>query len=519
MRSHLRRFDRSALVGMLLLFAFGAATPRVTADEDQFEPIRAAINKGLTESNLPSIAVAVARDGKIIWEQGFGLADRENRTPATEHTLYSVASVSKPLTATGLMVLVQRGKIDLDKPLDDYLGEAKLKARIGNAADATVRRVANHTSGLPLHYQFFYDDESFHPPARDETIRRYANLVTPPGEQFQYSNLGYGLLDFVIERVGEKKYADFMREEIFLPLGMTHTSVDVGPGLEPHQAIRYTPGGKRIPFYTFDHPGASAVYSSAHDLVRFAMFHMKEHLLDQRQILSDETIDAMQVSPGNEAGGYAIGWGKFKNARGYECVQHTGGMPGVSTTVRFVPSRRLAVVVLANSRSPLAYRLPDMIVDLLLPEQESEKKAATTNESAEAKEEPKKEEPNKEEPKAEESDQQPAKLKDLAGNWRGEIVTYQGSTPLRLTVKETGDVHVRLGDQLVTLLSNASFRNGILRGQFAGKVPYDDNRGRDYLIQLELKRRDDKLTGAASTITQPDAWGNNAVTHWAELKK
>ncbi len=111
--------------------------------------------------------MAVAHEGEIIWEEGFGWADRENRTPASEHTLYSLASISKPITATGLMLLVERGKVDLDKPIDDYLGEAKLRARVGDASEATVRRVANHTSGLPLHYQFFYEDEVVPaPPAR-----------------------------------------------------------------------------------------------------------------------------------------------------------------------------------------------------------------------------------------------------------------------------------------------------------------------------------------------------------------
>ena len=71
-------------------------------------------------------------------------------------------------------------------------------ARVGNAGDATVRRVANHTSGLPLHYQFFYADEPYRRPAMDETIRRYGNLVTAPGERYQYSNLGYGVIDYVI---------------------------------------------------------------------------------------------------------------------------------------------------------------------------------------------------------------------------------------------------------------------------------------------------------------------------------
>ena len=110
-----------------------------------------------------------------------------------------------------------------------------------------VRRVANHTSGLPLHYQFFYADEPYRVPPRDETIRRYGNLVTAPGEHYQYTNLGYGVLDYVIERTSGKRYADFMREEVFLPLGLTHTSIDIGPGLEPHQAIRYTPRGHADP--------------------------------------------------------------------------------------------------------------------------------------------------------------------------------------------------------------------------------------------------------------------------------
>ena len=106
--------------------------------------------------------------------------------------------------------------------------------------------MANHTAGLPLHYQFFYEDEPYRRPAMDETIRRYGNLVTAPGERFQYSNLGYGLLDYVTERLSGKGYADFMRQEVFLPLGLTRASVGVGPGLEPYAATRYGGGGMAV---------------------------------------------------------------------------------------------------------------------------------------------------------------------------------------------------------------------------------------------------------------------------------
>src|SRR5712692_9618381 len=202
----------------LFLFAVWAALALLSPalGNDQFERVRGIIRKAMMEEQLPSLAVGVASSGKILWEEGFGWADRENRTPATEHTMYSLASVSKTLTATGLMVLVERGRIDLDRPINDYLGEAKLKAWVGSAVEATVRRVANHSSGLPLHYQFFYEDEPHRPPSMDETILRYGNLVTAPGERYQYSNLGFGVLDYVIARVSRRAYEDFMREEVFV---------------------------------------------------------------------------------------------------------------------------------------------------------------------------------------------------------------------------------------------------------------------------------------------------------------
>ena len=169
----------------LLLFAavITAASARQNNSSAAFDRVREFIKQQLTERRLPSIAVAVARDGQIIWEEAFGWADTEKRVPATPHTMYSLASISKPITATGLMILKERGRIELDRPINEYLGEAKIAVRVGNPAEATVRRVANHTAGLPLHYQFFYDDEPYRAPSRDETIRRYGNCVTAPGER------------------------------------------------------------------------------------------------------------------------------------------------------------------------------------------------------------------------------------------------------------------------------------------------------------------------------------------------
>ncbi|MCA1596042.1 MAG: beta-lactamase family protein, partial [Chloroflexi bacterium] len=266
---------------------------RLARSAPSFAASREKIREGRLDGRLPSVAVGVYRRGEPVWEEAFGWADREKQTPATPHTMYSLASISKPLTALGIMILVERGLIDLDRPVNDYLGDAKLNGRVGDAAGATVRRIMQHTAGLPLHFQFFYEDEPYRRPPMDATILRYGNLVRAPGERYQYSNLGYGILDYVIERVSGTPYGDFMREEVFLPLGMFRSSIDIPPALSPFAAVRYGADGIPYPFYTFDHPGGSAAYASVHDLARLAFFVMGAALPDQKPILKPETIAAM----------------------------------------------------------------------------------------------------------------------------------------------------------------------------------------------------------------------------------
>jgi CubicO group peptidase (beta-lactamase class C family) len=481
---------RRALLLVIFGMVFAAAAP--AAAQDPFAAIRENIRKRLVEEPIPSLAVAVARDGKILWEEGFGWADRESRVPATEHTMYSLASITKPITATGLMVLAERKLIELDKPVNDYLGAAKLRARVGDAAEATVRRVAGHTSGLGLHYQFFYEDEPYARPSMDETILRYGQLFTAPGERYQYSNLGYGILDYLLERVSGRSYADFMRAEVFLPLGLTRTSVGIGAGLEKFAAARYNREGLRLPFYDFDHRGGSAVFASAHDLVRFGMFHLKSRLPEQRAILSDAAIDEMQ-KPG--MGNYGLGWSVNPDWNGRRVVSHTGGMPGVSTVLWIVPGEKIAIVVLANTQGAPVSAIAAQIL------------AAMLNVRP----------PEAPRPPEEPRDNQP--LAGLAGEWRGALETYQGSRPLVLRIEESGTVRVRLANQLWTLLNQVSFRDGWLSGRFAGDVGAEDASRRPHTILLTLKLRGEVLNGAASSVSISGPRGGNAQTHWVELRK
>src|SRR5205809_7326381 len=330
---------------MLVFVALdGFAHALLGQSSDQFALVRGAMHRLVDSMGSPSVAVAVAKDGQIVWEDAIGWANREQRIPATTNTIYPLASISKPITATGLMVLVERGQVDLDLPINTYLGPAKLTGLAGDARGATVRRVLSHTAGLPLHSQFFYSDRGYAPPDMAETIRRYGKLVFPPGQVVEYSNLGYGIIGNVIERVSGKSYAEFMRQEVFVPLGLTHTSIDLPIGLENFVAERYDNDERALPFFTFDHIGASSVYSSAHDLVRFAMFHLKDRLPDQRAILQDATVDLMhQPTPPSTSG---LGFGIFE---GGKLLAHTGGMPGATTLMILYPAWNLAVIVLSNT--------------------------------------------------------------------------------------------------------------------------------------------------------------------------
>jgi CubicO group peptidase (beta-lactamase class C family) len=412
------------------------------------------------------------------------------------------------------MILKERGLLDLDRPINDYLGDAKLTARVGDAADATVRRVANHTAGLPLHYHFFYDDEPYLRPPMEETIRRYGNLITAPGERFQYSNLGYGILDRMIARLSGKSYPDFMRQEVFLPLGMTRASVDIGAGLEPFQAIRYGADGIRYPFYDFDHSGGSAVFCSAHDLVRFGMFYLKAHLEDQKVILSDETIDQMQIntaSPG-ETNGYGVGWGINENDRGYRSVSHGGGMGGVNTNLLLIPSEHIAVAVLSNGCSELPFTLTADILAALFPTY-AEKLAEQQSEQAKQNESP--------------PEPEFAPPAELLGAWKGSVQTYQGDIPLALWFKETGDIHAQLGSQLKTLVNKAQLDKGFLGGRMLGTIPTPDASRRPHEVYLDLKLRDQVLNGAVYAVTPyedgeggaPDKRPGYALAYWTELTK
>ncbi|MCW5557386.1 MAG: beta-lactamase family protein [Verrucomicrobiae bacterium] len=484
----------SKVLSLASRFGIALGLLNVMTRADEFDGVRADIRDFMASQDVPSVAVAVAREGKIVWEEAFGWADVGRRIPATPHTLYSLASISKPITTTGLMILVERGAIALDQPMDDYLGAQKLTAHVGEAREATVRRVANHTSGLPLHYQFFYEDEAVPRPSMDESIRRYGTLVRRPGEAYVYSNFGYGLLEYAIERASGKSYADFLREELFVPLGLTESAVNRTPDFGELVAVRYGVRRAPVPFYDFDHRGASAVFMSAHDLVRFGLFHLRGEVAGQsKAVLKQATLAAMREAPVLNDGGksdYGIGLG-LGERHGLKNFGHTGGMAGVSTILSIYPEEDLVVVVLANASSRVG-EVEASILHTLRP-QTIRNDHGFKPQSA------------------------------LVGPWKGEVHTYAGRTPVALDFEAGGSVFVRVGSGPRQEASQARLEsNGLLSiGGIAGDLGTPDAARYPYTLRFALKLREpDALDGSVSAISRdlPDRVGN-ALSYWVALRR
>ena len=481
----------------LVLSAILLTTPApasVAQPPDRFASARAVIRQLLDSAGVRSMAVAVAHRGRIVWQEGFGGVD--------EHTPFSLASISKPITATGLMLLVAEGKVDLDAPVNRYLGEGQVTGLAGSADGATVRRVLSHTAGLPLHYRFYYEDLPYGEPTMDDVIARYAIVTYPPGTDYQYSNLGYGIIDHVIARVSGVPYAEFMRRRVFAPLGLTRTSVHLPGDLASHAAGRFDAGGRAIPFYDFDHDGGSAVWASAHDLVRFGMFHLQERVPDQRRILPDSVIDLMQRVWGTPRANYGLGWA-LSPRFGFERVAHSGGMPGVTTHLALFPTERLAIVVLSNRTGTPVFRVTDEIAASLVPRYADSLRAEQARE--------------RDAPSS--GDRVPfAPPPGMIGTWTGTVRTWRGTVPLELVVQPDGDVHVALDDQLRTLLNGPRLADSVLTGRFAGTMPTPDVALHAHSILLRLRWRGGTLLGQASaqTTAQPVYF---AHTSYVELTR
>ncbi|MEJ2239173.1 MAG: serine hydrolase [Gemmatimonadales bacterium] len=488
----------SLSVGLVfgLITSACAHDPTVIRDA-RFSKVRELIIDQVTNRGVPSITVAVAKGGEIVWEEAFGWADVENHVRATPHTMYRLGSISKTITATGLMLLVQEGKVDLDKPAIEYLPEdVRPRAFEGEVRDVTVRHLLNHRSGMPAYAESFFEDDPEGRRALAETVRRYGIITYPPGGSYIYCNLGYQMLASIITNVSEMSYAEFIQERVFSPLEMSSARVYEGRPLGGPYAAGYTQARERIPPYLDSYPGADGTYASAHDLIRFAMFHLGDNLPDQEAILSDRAIAAMQAEhpPSNRR--YGIGWALDGEERGHRSVYHGGEGPGADAFMRLFPDEDIAAVVLCNAECEKLYEIQQAIFVALIPEL-SKPEPVETSPPSEA----------------------PADPSEMYGTWRGRITAYDRELDIELLVDSTG-TRVAVGAHPRSKVEISVLTSTFFMGMFDAAIPTPDNLRHPYRNRLAVLREGDRLYGAVISVgRREDRAGRYELSSRVELRR
>lgn len=304
---------------------------------------------GLVQQNTFSGAVLVAYQGHVLLSRGYGMANREQALPAAASTRFRLASVTKPLTALGVLRLVAQGQVQLDAPICTYFDPCPAAWQ-----PLTVANLLHHTSGLPDYTDFpDYPNVEQLPATSEQVVARFRDmpLAFPPGAGYDYCNSNFVLLSLIIERVTGKHYADYMRDEIFAPLGMRDTGLDPGD-FSPLGGTRgYAGGVLDIPANVSNLYGAGNLYSTVEDLYKLAV------ALDAGTLLPAD-LTAQMTTPGD--GRYGLGW-MIEQRGPNRLIFHPGSISGVASWFGRYPDAGLTIIVLSNDYYANVYGIADSL--------------------------------------------------------------------------------------------------------------------------------------------------------------
>jgi len=288
--------------------------------------------------------VLVARGGDVLLSKGYGMANLEWDIPNAPSTKFRLGSVTKQFTAASILLLEERGKLKVEDPVKKHMPDAPA------AWDKiTIFHLLTHTSGIPS-FTGFADYKQTEPfeTTPEKLVARFRDkpLEFQPGEKWNYSNSGYVLLGYLIEKISGQKYATFVQENIFTPLGMKDSGFDSNSTIIVHRASGYTPskdGPVNAGFIHMSIPfSAGSLYSTTEDLLKW------ERGLFGGKVLSAASLQKM-TTPFKQD--YAFGL-SVHTAGGHKVIDHGGGIEGFNTHLAYYPDDQLTVVVLGNLNGP-----------------------------------------------------------------------------------------------------------------------------------------------------------------------
>lgn len=323
----------------------------------------------LSEQKRFSGSVLVAKDGQILLSKGYGMANYEHDVPNMPQTKFRLASITKQFTATAIMLFQERDLLSVTDTISKYIPDYP------NGDKITIHHLLTHTSGIPNITSFpDYKKKKIKPHTLERLIERFKNkpLDFEPGERFQYSNSGYMLLSYIVEKVSGQKYEVFVTENIFKPLGMNDSGFDTSSAILKNRASGYSLENDVLvnsDYIDMSFPaGAGALYSTVEDLYRWDRALYSNKLLSKKSIdtiffaYKNVTADKKQDFPG-----YGYGW-ITRKSKGRSIVEHSGAIEGFSNDIRRYLEEKLCVIVLGNIARTKAERISQTLAAIALGE-------------------------------------------------------------------------------------------------------------------------------------------------------
>ena len=354
---------------LVLIFFMLAGCKSISENMGNFSPIDKqepigilvdVIQKEMAAKKITGISIAVSNSSGLIWTEGFGLAHKKNRTAFTETTISNVGSVSKLITATAVMSLVEKGLIDLDEPVATYIPEFSPMGIETSDTNITVRMLLNHESGLEsdAFHNFFlgYETPDDFPYSYQRAVEdvNQIGVVRKPYEIFSYCNLGYSLLGVIVERIWGKSFQESVKELVFDPLEMMDSSFNIDDIPADRMAMGYLQGKPEPVPYIRDMP-AGSLNSTAIDMGKFLQsmltsYQSGESLLQQQTVA--EIFQPSNVNVPNDLD-FQVGltWWivDLQSLPGEFIVGHGGDLPPYHALVVMLPERDISVFVMVNS--------------------------------------------------------------------------------------------------------------------------------------------------------------------------
>ncbi len=318
-----------------------------------------AVPELMKQYDVPGVAIAVIHGGALVWSGTYGYADPVKHKKIQLDSVFRVESISKSLTAWGVMRLVKKGRIDLDRPLQQYLKNWRLPSSNYALKAITARRLLSHNAGLPLGA---IGDAMEYPPGEEiptlrETLSQEFRLVSEPGSGFAYSNVGFNLLELLIEEVTGQSFSDYMAEEILRPLGMVQSSFKWQESLRVLLPTGHDLRGNPVAAYVYPVHGAGGLLATVEDIARFVEAEMMGSNFVDHGVLSERAIRQLHTPQvdipgvlGLVADAYGLGHFVEQLPDGRWAVWHGGQGHGWMSHYHVVPESGDGIVILTNSQ-------------------------------------------------------------------------------------------------------------------------------------------------------------------------